>query len=364
MSNNGTFVAVDQLGELRTDPSGSNSAAFRELRARVDEAGLLRSRPVYYTIKIGYTLGAFFGGWAMMFYLGESWLQLLVAAFLGFWAMQVGLIAHDSSHRQIARQLRINSIIGYIHGNLLLGMSYGWWVRHHTQHHAEPNHLDRDPDIRRRKAIFVPSQAYERTGFSRFVAKNQGWVFFPLKLLEAIGLRSSSLRAIRNGEVDNPRLESALLILHAVAFLGTIFAVLPLTLGLLFLLVHQLVFGFYLGISFATNHKGMPTRRDNGEWTWLERQILTARNLRPSRVADFIYGGLNYQIEHHLFPTMPRPNLRRAIPIVKAFCEENGIHYEETGVMESYVHVTRSLGRVSRQVDWSEPNRPTPVEGV
>lgn len=365
MSMDEAAVVVNDLEIHRHNVNATSSDKLTELRSRVRDAGLIEPRYDFYFFYIALVLSATALGWTVFFYLGASWWQLAVAACLGFFAVHIGFIAHDASHRQISRNERVSAALGLFHANLLLGMSYGWWVNHHNQHHKEPNHLTQDPDITRRKAIFHTSQASEKTGFSRFVARNQGWIFFLLKPLEALGLRTSSFRAVRNREVKRPALEGLLLLLHIVVFLGLPFFVLPIQQAVAFLIVHQTVFGFYLGIAFATNHKGMPVRQDKGEWTWLEKQILTARNLRPSRILTFFYGGLNYQIEHHLFPSMSSPNLHHAVPIVKQFCAENGIPYEETGVMQSYIDIVKSLDRVSRSVNWDRVYPSTPAkEGI
>jgi fatty acid desaturase len=101
----------------------------------------------------------------------------------------------------------------------------------------------------------------------------------------------------------------------------------------------QGLFGLYLGCCFAPNHKGMPVLEDD----YLRRQVLTSRNVRGGRLVDFALGGLNYQIEHHLFPSMPRPSLRRAQPLVRAFCAERGLAYSESSVFGSFVEALRHL---------------------
>jgi fatty acid desaturase len=103
------------------------------------------------------------------------------------------------------------------------------------------------------------------------------------------------------------------------------------------------LFGLYLGCCFAPNHKGMPILEEGKEPDYLRRQVLTSRNVRGSRVVDFLMGGLNYQIEHHLFPSMPRPSLRRAQPLVRAFCAERGVSYSESSVVGSYGEALRHL---------------------
>jgi fatty acid desaturase len=111
------------------------------------------------------------------------------------------------------------------------------------------------------------------------------------------------------------------------------------------------VFGFCMGCSFAPNHKGMPILQPGEQRDYLRRQVLTSRNIRGGRVVDFVLGGLNYQIEHHLFPSMPRPNLRRAQPLVRDFCLQRKIAYAETSVPASYRLALRHLHAVRRPAD-------------
>jgi fatty acid desaturase len=113
-----------------------------------------------------------------------------------------------------------------------------------------------------------------------------------------------------------------------------------------FIVVQQGLFGLYLGCAFAPNHKGMPTLTDADELDFLRRQVLTSRNVRGSWPVDWLLGGLNYQIEHHLFPNMPRPNLRRAQPLIRAFCQDHGLLYAEASLVGSYAQALRHLHTV------------------
>jgi fatty acid desaturase len=110
----------------------------------------------------------------------------------------------------------------------------------------------------------------------------------------------------------------------------------------------QAVAGLYLAAIVAPNHKGMPVWSDDRPPSFLEQQVLGSRNLRPHRLTDFFFGGLNYQVEHHLFPTMPRPNLGRARALVRPFCAAHGLEYDEVGVLTSYRRVLSELARVGR----------------
>ena len=118
--------------------------------------------------------------------------------------------------------------------------------------------------------------------------------------------------------------------------------------ALAFIAVHQALFGVYMGCSFAPNHKGMPVLSGHEDLDYVQRQVLTSRNVHGNHLTDFALGGLNYQIEHHLFPNMPRPNLRRAHPLIRSFCHEHGIPFAETGLIDSYREVLRHLRDVGR----------------
>jgi fatty acid desaturase len=118
--------------------------------------------------------------------------------------------------------------------------------------------------------------------------------------------------------------------------------------ALVFVLVQQGLFGLYLGSSFAPNHKGMPILSADDDTDFLRRQVKTSRNVHGTWLVDLLLGGLNYQIEHHLFPSMPRVALRRARPIVRAYCRELDISYVETSLSNSYRQALAHLRTVAR----------------
>jgi fatty acid desaturase len=117
--------------------------------------------------------------------------------------------------------------------------------------------------------------------------------------------------------------------------------------AVVFMLIHQTLFGVFLGSAFAPNHKGMPILEKGSRIDFLRRQVLTSRNVYSGLVNDFWYGGLNYQVEHHLFPSMPRNNLKKAQKIVRAYCQEHDIAYYETSVIQSFREILLFLHQVS-----------------
>ncbi|MEV0196264.1 acyl-CoA desaturase [Nonomuraea sp. NPDC050691] len=321
---------------------------FARLSRRIAEAGLLERRPGSYAVRIGLVATLFAGSWAVFAVVGDSWWQMPVAALLAVAFAQVTLLAHDLAHGQISRSRRTDRIAGLLVGNLAVGLSYGWWMDKHTRHHANPNHEDHDPDVAPDILIWSRKQAEAARGLPRLVGRWQAWLFFPLLTLEGVNLKVSSFRALRRPTLKNRPAEGLLLVAHVLAYAGALFVVLPPAKALAFLAVHQALYGVYLGCTFAPNHKGMPVLTAEDELDFLRRQVLTSRNVSGGRLMDVALGGLNYQIEHHLFPGMPSANLRRAQPIVRDYCRSLGVEYAECGLLASWGQALRHLHEVGR----------------
>jgi fatty acid desaturase len=324
----------------------SHGSDFAELSRQVRQAGLLVRRPVYYALKIGLNTILLAAGWTVVVLLGDSWYQLLAAAWLAVVSAQIAFVGHDAGHRQIFRTRRPNDLVGLAHANLLLGVSHGWWVGKHNRHHSHPNHEDRDPDINIGAVAFTTGQARARQGLARMTARYQAYLFFPMLLGEAVHLHAASVRALLGGTVRHKRVEALLLLAHLAAYLTTVLLVLSPLRALAFVIVQQGLLGLYLGCAFAPNHKGMPVLTEQDELDFLRRQVLTSRNVRGGRLVDFALGGLNYQIEHHLFPSLPRPSLRHAQGLVRAFCTKHELPYCERTLLGSYTEALRHLHTV------------------
>ncbi|MET9023907.1 acyl-CoA desaturase [Actinopolymorpha sp. NPDC004070] len=336
----------DDAATARASRNPNPGSEFAELRRRVSEAGLFARRPGYYAARTAVVTACYAGAWVVFGLLGDTWAQLLVAAFLGVVFAQVALVAHDLAHRQIFRTRRPSEFAGLIAGNLGIGMSYGWWMDKHTRHHANPNHEDLDPDVGPGILVWSAEQARASRGVTRMIGRRQTFWFFPLLTLEGFNLHVSAVRALARPGLRTRRWEAVLLTAHTVAYVAALFLTLSPGLAFAFCLVHQAVFGLYLGSTFAPNHKGMPAPTPEQQKDFLRRQVLTSRNVRGGRLVDVALGGLNYQIEHHLFPSMPSPHLRRAQPIVRAYCAERGIAYQEPGLVDSYAQALRHLHSV------------------
>lgn len=328
--------AGEAAGGRGAGRAGRVASDFGPLARRVRDTGLLRRRRGYYTRAIAINLAATAALWTAIGWWGASWWVVVLAVPLALASTRRAFLGHDAGHRQIAASPRANRWLGLLLGNLGLGLGYGWWNDKHNRHHANPNHVGKDPDVGEGVLAWTREQAARRRGPAAWIIARQAWLFFPLLLLEGLNLQVNSALYLRGKPRREQLTEGVLLAAHLAGYLALAFTLLTPGKALVLLAVHQGLFGLHLGSAFAHNHKGMAMPGPGERWDHLRRQVLTSRNVRGGPVADYLLGGLNYQIEHHLFPSVARPNLRRVQPLVRAHCARVGLPYTETGAFDSY----------------------------
>lgn len=321
--------------------------AFTELSQKVRGQGMLSRTPWFYlACGIGLTL-ALAGCITGFLLLGDSWFQLIIAAALGIIFTQVAFISHEAAHRQVLKSGRANDRLARFLGNAIVGMSYSWWDSKHSRHHANPNKVAKDPDIEVDTISFLAEDAARARGLRRLITRHQGWAFFPLLTLEGLNLHYQSIKhLLSRNRIKGRWVELALLTMRFTCVFVPVFALLPLGMACAFLGVQLALFGVYMGASFAPNHKGMPVIAATARLDFFTKQVRTSRNIRGGWWATALMGGLNYQIEHHLFPSMPRPHLHKARKLVREACAHHDVPYTETSLWRSYAIVIEYLNRV------------------
>jgi fatty acid desaturase len=325
---------------------GAPVSDYALLKGRVRDAGLLERQPVFYVRSIVAKLALLAACLAVFVVVRQAWALALDAVALAIVWGQLGFQMHDAGHRQMFRSARVNAAVGLLTGNLALGMSYGWWVDKHNRHHANPNHVDLDPDIGPGTIAYTEEAALAAAGPKRLVARYQAFLFFPLLLFLGASMHAASVGFLSRERSRYRRLEVALLALHAVVYPGFFVLVLGPWLALMVVVIHQACAGLYMGSVFAPNHKGMARMDASTDTDFLRRQVLTSRNVRSNPLIDTWYGALNYQVEHHLFPTMARSSMPRARVIVMEFCRERGITYHRVSMLQSYREILSYLHQV------------------
>jgi fatty acid desaturase len=324
---------------------------YAELKALVRQAGLLSKQPQYYAVKFIYTLGLLAAGIAILVLFDNLWVRVIDALYLTLVFAQIAFLGHDMGHKQVFSSTRANTLFALLIGNLVIGMSVGWWVEKHNAHHAKPNHIDSDPDLDIPLMAFSREEALQKKGIARSIVKYQAFLFFPFLMLAAIDFQIQSVLYQFRPKIQYRVGETGLLAAHILLYVGGLVWLMGPFGALAFMALHQATLGIVLGSAFAPNHKGMliiDDSDDSSKLDFLRMQVLTARNVRPSPLVDFWYGGLNYQIEHHLFPSMPRNKLPQARLIIKQFCRSRGIDYYETGVVRSNIEIVQFLHGIGR----------------
>lgn len=320
---------------------------FRDLSEAVHDAGLLqRQRSFYLKRLIGWVvaLAVLVSTVAVV---GPTWFHLIVAALIGLVLAQLGFLSHEAAHRGIFSSRAANEWTSRFIAGLLLGLSYSWWMAKHNSHHAHPNQEGEDPDIDSKLLAFTPDASDRRQGLGAVLARKQGYFFALLLFLEGLNLHFAALRTlVTSPQVPHRYTELALVIARHAAYLTLLFLVLPVGMGFAFLGVQIGVFGFLLGGAFALNHIGMPSVPAGMNVDFFRRQVVMSRNIKDGPWVRFFMGGLQFQIEHHLFPVAPRPNLVSIQSFVQEECSRFDVAYTQRTVKEAAITVVTYLNQV------------------
>jgi fatty acid desaturase len=321
--------------------------SYTALAQRVRALGL-QGRTRWFYIALFSVLALAFGGTVTGFILlGDSWLQLLMAGALGVILTQIAFVGHEASHRQVLASGKANDRVGWLLAVGFVGISYSWWMDKHNRHHGNPNRVGKDPDIEIDTFSFIEEDALRQRGIAAWFTRHQGLFFFPLLLLEGLNLHVKSVQSLwRTRAEQGRRLELTVLSLRMVGYLVAVFWVLPLGMAFAFVGLQLAVFGLYMGASFAPNHIGMPIVARDAKLDFFSKQVRTSRNVSGGWWATALMGGLNYQVEHHLFPSMPRPHLAAARRLVREHCRTHDVPYTETNLFVAWGLVIAHLNQV------------------
>jgi fatty acid desaturase len=261
---------------------------------------------------------------------GSLALQLLLnAALLSLAIVQLGFLGHDAAHRQLVPGARGSRVLGFVLWNLACGISVSWWEDKHRRHHRHPHVHGQDPDLYDVFA-FQADALQGRPAWRRWAGRHQAWLFLPLVACTAAYFQGLSLLHVLRARPRGWVAELAALAARHAVFFGLALHSLGPAGAAAFVLLHYGLTGLYLGAVFSCNHYGLPVLPPGTDLPEPERTLRVTRNVRTGRVGDYLFGGLNYQIEHHLQPGLPRRALRGAAARTRAWCRAEGRTYHET----------------------------------
>jgi fatty acid desaturase len=321
-----------------------------ELRTELDAAGVFAYQPVLIYAKALLLACVTVALFAAMFLVGSWWVK--APLFVAGVAVSIGLmmIGHDAGHRAVGSSKWTNDALGYVLFSLAAGLPLVYWKwKHNTMHHSFPNVAGKDPDVEIFPYAMNQSQRVER-GWRAFVQRHQSLLFWPIALLATLTMRWDGIwwhaRNRRLAPVLDRTVDLTMVALHYVCWL-----VLP---PLLFDVSIGATVGFYLawaalsGVMIAAIF--LPAHMESPLYATYEEnfvlQLRTTQNLLTNPMFSFLLIGLDHQIEHHLFQRMSHLQVRKAAPIVRAFCARKGLPYAERGWGAALVATTKRFGEL------------------
>eukprot|EP01032_Pedospumella_encystans_P020360 gene20360-23126_t len=344
--------------------------AYRTLRAKIFAAGLFTASPLFYVYKVLSTLAILAASVFFAVISDNFFVNMFGAVLLGLFWQQSGWLAHDFLHHQVFKTRAYGDMMGVFLGDLCQGFSVQWWKSKHNAHHAVPNlHAscagasDGDPDIDTMPILawslkmaesardcatgrrFIAWQAYlyfPALLFARLAWAHQSWVF----VFGGYGQHSVKGAAQDQKNMQYPTAEKIALVLHYLGLLAIMYHM-PLVNALAYFFVGQTSCGLFLATVFGLGHNGMAVYPANQRPDFWKLQVSTTRNITGGAFVDWFCGGLNYQVDHHLFPMLPRHNLGKVNALVKSFCKEQGVTYHEADLFSGNVEVLQHLSKVS-----------------
>ncbi|XP_028286609.1 acyl-CoA 6-desaturase [Parambassis ranga] len=346
------FLKPLLIGELAaSEPSqdrNKNAATiqdFNNLRVQVEKEGLFRADPLFFCLHLGHIMLMEGLAWFIIWYWGTSWmLTLLCAVLLATAQSQAGWLQHDFGHLSVFKKSRWNHLLHKFIIGHLKGASANWWNHRHFQHHAKPNIFRKDPDVNMLQIFVLGATQPVEYGIKKIKHmpyNHQHKYFFlvgpPLLIPVYFHIQIIHTMISRRDWVDLAWF-TTYYIRYLISFvpLYGLFGSLALISFVRILESHWFV--------WVTQMSHLPMNIDHEKHQdWLNMQLQSTCNIEQSFFNDWFSGHLNFQIEHHLFPTMPRHNYHKVAPQVRALCEKHGVPYQVKPLWQGITDVVRSL---------------------
>ncbi|HEY1548984.1 MAG TPA: acyl-CoA desaturase [Kofleriaceae bacterium] len=315
------------------------------LRAELRAAGVFASRESRSWAKLGVLATVFAGCLIGLSHTGWIGAVLFIPA-AAVCATSISMLGHEGSHRSFSDSPKRNAMLVYLVFPLFSGLgSLYWRDKHDRKHHAHPNVEGLDPDIR--PFPFASSRAGHEAcsrGERWFQRTFQRWLFWPMATLMTTGMkRSSVLFLASRPRSDRGRawwIEVTCMTVHYIAWI----AIPTIIWGPIAIVVYLAIWAFVgvlLALVFAPAHMGLPIIGEpNHEW---EHQLATTRDLEMPGAISFFFIGLDYQVEHHLFPRIPHQNLPEAARITRSWCQRHGLQHHSAPYLTALASAERFM---------------------
>mmetsp|Transcript_5060 Transcript_5060/g.10356 ORF Transcript_5060/g.10356 Transcript_5060/m.10356 type:complete len:425 (-) Transcript_5060:409-1683(-) len=340
------------VGHTSTTPDPA-TVAYRALGAQLEKEGLFKTRYSYYYLKAAWILSLL----ALAVYNRHT---ILGAVILGVYFQQIAFIGHDAGHNGITKNLRVDNCIGTLVGPLLSGVSMSWWKATHNVHHVVTNSMDMDPDVQHLPVFAISNKLFKSLystyherimafdGPAKLLTSYQHILFYPIMALARVNLYLQSvLHMAINGSMSEWVALAGFWIWYPTLFWCPQF--------LTHFLITNVVAGI-LHVQICINHfpmstfHGTPTK----DQSFIQAQLDTTADISCATYMDWFHGGLQFQAVHHLYPRVPRHNLRTVHERLKALCKQHDIKYKVMSFAEANLETLRTLKSTAHLVNFFE----------
>ncbi|NXW13641.1 FADS2 desaturase, partial [Circaetus pectoralis] len=311
---------------------------FRTLRKTAEDMNLFRANPLFFSLYFGHIIAMEVLAWLMVSYFGTGWITtLILACILTTSQTQAGWLQHDFGHLSVFKKSSWNHVVHKFIIGHLKGASANWWNHRHFQHHAKPNIFEKDPDVNMLH-IFVLGDTqpveYGKKKLKYLPYNHQHEYFFLTKILLSFFVPCSHTLPDPNTFMHFFHFGQGWTLPECLR---------PPSSQLTGKVIHEPSRALFLEshwFVWVTQMNHIPMEIDcEKHRDWLSSQVAATCNIEQSFFNDWFTGHLNFQIEHHLFPTMPRHNFWKVKPLVKSLCAKYGVQYEEKPLGKAFVDI-------------------------
>ena len=309
---------------------------FKELKDELAGAGLLKRIPIRGSIEMIAIIVSFI----VVFSTIAMWNPFLLGIFMAMLFTRAVFVSHDILHTQYFKSKSLSMRLSYPFSAIILSNSSSWWdFKHNINHHTWCNIPQKDEDILALDGAFTPNNK----GNNSFIRSYKYIIFwgamffmYPAFIIQSYNF---AIKKKKYGEV-------ALMLLHWPIIWGFVFYSLPFWSAVITFVVLYMTLSAWLAFGFITNHLGCEVfdYEVGKKMSWLELQMRTSRSLIGGYIVHWFYGGLNTQIEHHLFPKAPRFNLLKIQKATREFAKKHNLNYFESTPIQAYVQINKAIG--------------------
>ncbi|MDQ3232449.1 MAG: acyl-CoA desaturase [Pseudobdellovibrionaceae bacterium] len=327
---------MQTLAKPCLDPKRSQML-WQSMLGQVSERGLDSEATTTLLWKIPVLTVLFAGALGSAWHASSLLLVGLGCLGLAFILAQFAFLGHDAGHGTLSRKRGLNAAVGHFCMTMMTGLAFTEWYSRHKTHHQYCQHEPKDPDMDVDLVVSLTADSRQRkNALGRFLTRCQGVSIWFLSLLFAHSQRHLS----QWGVLREPRKfvpDVMVLMIHFALWWGVPLLAFDISLGRV-LLVYTLplfILGPYLAAIFWVNHVGMPLIANLDDFSFLEHQAVTSRTVVNPKSMDWFFGGLNFQIEHHLYPQIPSFRLRQVQAIVRPALQKEGVPYRGVSFWEA-----------------------------